>query len=92
MPSESHLISNRLTPQQTRRAKKNWHFWFDSLHGLSYLGGRNLSFLAIHNMLRTGRFDVWEEAGQCVNKEMARTYVSNQLMELNNVGAFGGHV
>ena len=92
MPSESHLISNRLTPQQTRRAKRNWHFWFDCLHGLSYLGGRNLSFLAIHNMLRTGRFDVWEEAGQFVNKEMARTYVSNHLMELNNVGAFGGHV
>ena len=92
MPSESHLISNRLMPQHTRRAKRNWHFWFDSLNGLSCLGGRNLSFLAIHNMLRTGHFDAWEEAGQCVNKKMARTYVSNQLMELNNVGPFDGHV
>ena len=77
------IITTTLTESQVKRAKRNWHYWFERLRGHEivrpYIRQGSAYMQCVHQLLNTGRFKYIDEAGVCVHKEHAHQYVQSQL-------------
>lgn len=75
-------VSVTLTTQQAHRAKMNWNYWFHRFNGPDVMRphvGLMFNHDVIHLKLYTGYFNRHAEAGICVDKKKAYTFVYNQL-------------
>jgi hypothetical protein len=83
-PLSGVFPSSLLSRRDARKAKENWNFWFnrfggrDIMRSHSYLG-LIANHAAIHRILRTGYFNDPNEAGICLDRRMAYTFVRQQL-------------
>lgn len=77
--------STALNRQEAKRAKRNWNYWFRLLNGRELLRshhyrGHILNHDVIHQCLHTESFNDLNGAGVCVDRQEAKRYVENQLV------------